>query len=437
MTEPWSEIFSPLHLRVVRRDGRAILLPMLEGTHYVELFALGYLALADKEPLNTRLARYQAVAHVRLACIVAGIERPEYRLSYETGLSEPELRAINILTELPVEKLRCLTRKKAAGVSLADLEAICSTSTPLSNASQIVRKTYVIDYLQRLMEEGDGVLSRYIVPEGDIALRRIAYKAIEECITIPERVGRYNRCHFDGYQLACLEDYLEKFDPWKVWPNPTTALRNAVMFDLQFYGGLRRSEVLALKWEDIVPRRGADYPPQIKVAARRNDPDDPRARPPVAKTGPGTVTVPDYVFKRLDTEWREAWDEIEERAYDFGCEDNMDHNFVFVTTAVSRRDVFGAPLSLSGYDSATKALCASCGMPAEGLSSHALRHLCAMRYVRRRRDRGDSNDEIRKGMREFFRWSITSNMPDYYTANEDHAHIYDDMIQDAKFLAEM
>lgn len=50
MVKAWTEFFTPLHLREVRKSGTTILLPALSGTHYVDLFAAGYLAATDKEP---------------------------------------------------------------------------------------------------------------------------------------------------------------------------------------------------------------------------------------------------------------------------------------------------------------------------------------------------------------------------------------------------
>jgi hypothetical protein len=59
-----------------------------------------------------------------------------------------------------------------------------------------------------------------------------------------------------------------------------------------------------------------------------------------------------------------------------------------------------------------------------------------MRYVRRRRGIGDTEDAIDKGLREFFRWSLRSTMPSYYIAHEDHAAIYADMVADPRFSDE-
>lgn len=402
-----------------------------------DLFGTAYLAAHHEGPLNTRDARFQSLAILRLAAIVGDIQRPEHRLSYETGLTDPELRAIDLLIRHTHAVLSGLVETKIQGTDLTILEVALSRFTPAAAKTHYLRATYVIDYLEWLMKTGDGVLSRYVVPDRDIQLRRHAFEAIRQCITKPKKPGRTKRNVFTGYALGRLEEHMETYDPNAIWKDRLTALRNSTMFALQFYGGLRRSEALALKWKDIKPGRGANYPPEIRVAARRNDPEDPRKRKPEAKTGPGVVTVPSEVFRQLDEVWREAWDDIYDFAEEIGVENNMDHTFVFVTTTIRRPDVFGSPLSLSGFNVASRKLCLSCGFANGELTSHALRHLSAMRYVRRRRRRNDPADVIQKGMREFFRWPPTSNMPSYYTANEDHAAIYADMLADARFREEM
>lgn len=425
-----------LQLRTAQQGGKTILIPMMRD-YRADLFGTAYLAAHDEDPLNTRRARFQALAHFRLATIIGDIERPEERLSYEVGLTDPELSAIDVIIRHTHDSLTRLVEMKTEGASFTNLEAALSTFEPASNATRILRTTYVIDYLEWLMKTGDGVLTRYIVSDRDIEMRRRAFGAIRQRITRPKEPGRVKRTVFTGHALAKLEDFMLAYDPNSIWKDRLTALRNSTMFALQFYGGLRRSEVLALKWEDIKPGRGANYPPEIRVEDRRDDPQDPRKFKPEAKTGAGVVTVPNEVFRHLDETWREAWDEINDLAENRGVDENMDHTFVFVTTTIKRPDVLGSPLSLSGFDAAAKTLCTICGFKKGEATSHALRHLCAMRYVRRRREMGDPSDAIAKGMRAFFRWSLRSDMPFYYTAHEDHAAIYADMIVDARFLNEM
>lgn len=425
-----------LHLRTARSGGKTILIPMMRD-YRADLFGTAYLAAHDEDPLNTRRTRFQSLANFRLATIIGDIERPEERLSYETGLTDPELSAIDLMIRHTHDSMNRLVEMKMQGVDFANLEAALSKFEPASNATRILRATYVIDYLEWLMKTGDGVLTRYVVSDRDIEMRRRAFEAIRQRITRPKEPGRVKRTVFTGHALSKLEDYIVTYDPNSIWKDRLTALRNSTMFALQFYGGLRRSEVLALKWEDIKPGRGANYPPEIRVEDRRDDPQDPRRYKPEAKTGDGVVTVPNAVFRQIDETWREAWDEINDIAEEIGVEENMDHTFVFVTTTIRRPDVLGSPLSISGFDAAAKALCATCGFNDGEASSHALRHLCAMRYVRRRRERGDPSDAIVRGMRAFFRWSPRSDMPFYYTTHEDHTAIYADMVADARFRNEM
>lgn len=426
----------PLRLRTTQLEGITVLMP-ITLSYRVDLFGAAYLAAHHEEPLNTRRTRFQSLATFRLAAIVGDIQQPERRLSYETGLTAPELSATDLLIRHTHNNLNRLAELKTQGVDFTNLERKLSKFEPASKATHILRATYIIDYLEWLMKTGDGVLTRYVVSNQDIEMRRQAFQTIRERITKPKRPGRVMRTAFTGGALAKLEEHIETYDPASIWKDYFTALRNSTMFSLQFYGGLRRSEVLSLKWEDIKPGRGANYPPEIRIAARRDDPEDPRRYRPEAKTGPGMVTLPINAFRQLDVIWRGAWDEINDLAEEIGVEENMDHTFVFVTTTIRRPDVLGSPLSLAGFDAASRALCASCGFTNGEATSHALRHLCAMRYVRRRRERGDSADAIEKGIREFFRWSPTSDMPAYYTAHEDHAAIYADMVADARFLNKM
>lgn len=425
-----------LFLRSVQWEGKTVLLPITRDYH-ADIFGVAYLAAHDQEPLNTRRIRFQSLSILRLAATVGDINNLEERLSYETGLTDPELCTIDLLIRHTQRNLNRLVKLKARGVDFTNLEVALSQFQTASKSTHILRATYIIDYLEWLVNTGNGVLCRYIVSEKDVELRRNGFAAIRQRISTPKVPGRLKRTVFRGYALAKLEEYMETYVPESIWNDRLTALRNSTMFSLQLYGGLRRSEVLALKWADLRSGRGKMYPPEIRVADRRNDPEDPRKYKPEAKTGSGVVTLPDHVFRKIDEDWREAWDEIYDYAEDLGIEKNLDHSFVFITTASRRRDVLGSPLSLAGFDAASRALCAGCGFAQGEVTSHALRHLCAMRYVRRRRKLGDGADAIEKGLREFFRWSLTSNMPLYYTAHEDHAAIYADMVVDARFLKEI
>lgn len=88
-----------------------------------DLFGTAYLAAHHDEPLNTREVRFQSLAIFRMAAILGGIDRPEQRLSYETGLTPPELRAIDLLIRHRHSNLYGLVAKKAQGADYTNLEA--------------------------------------------------------------------------------------------------------------------------------------------------------------------------------------------------------------------------------------------------------------------------------------------------------------------------
>ena len=99
------------------------------------------------------------------------IERPEQRLSYETGLTDPELSAINLLIRHTHDSLNRLAEMKTQGVDFTNLEAALSQFEPASKATCMLRSAYVIDYLEWLMKTGDGVLTRYVMSDRDNEMR--------------------------------------------------------------------------------------------------------------------------------------------------------------------------------------------------------------------------------------------------------------------------
>lgn len=417
-----------------RRRGERVLRPVkLNGS--TNLYAFLYLANHRERPVNTLDAHFRAIALLDAVAILFDIEDLEYRVSYGRGLTTSQLKIINEALSRKERDIHDLAAKKLNGAAFANLNDVLDQLPRASRGTEALRKTSVIKYLRHLMEAGDGVLTNYVVSDADIEARRDAYQEITAKIVPPETSPRSKRTHFNPYDLAQLESFLEEYEPSRIWQDPIIALRNQVMFDLQFYGGLRRSEVLLLQFPDFVHGRGRDHPNQIHVTAKRNDPSDRRKKPPAAKTGSGVITVPEFVFARYES-WKDAYEEVLDHAINLGLTENVRHNFVFVAASLRQHKSYGSPLTIDGFDYAFNALLKTARIKGT-ISTHALRHLCAMRYVRRRRALGDNNDQIQKGMREFFRWSRMSSMPAYYTAHEDHALLYNDLIQDKKFLEEL
>ena len=434
------------------RAGETILCPVWEDGSY-NVYAMQMLAHqmigGRNAPLETRRKLFNAIAHVHVAAELFEIDDFEYRLSYDLGLTRDELLCIDFACKIPLRDLRAVLRKKRQGIEALDLHKQIAAHKPLSPSAANSLKSNIIKYFEFLMRSGDAALTRHIVPDGDILTRRAAFQDIRECIIPPKPPSGGGRAPFTAYHLAKLEEFMETYDPHEIWSDPFIALRNQVMFDLQFWGGLRKGEVLLLKMKDVKPRT-ANGIIEIHVRNRRYDPKDPRQIPPAAKTGSGVVTVREDVFERIETykrAVRELWDDAEDR----GLTRNLGHGFLIISGSPRKPATYGAPLSTSGFNYAWTTLRRAARITdptreeydRHPVSDHALRHLCAMRYVRRRQEKGDSEEAIQVGLRDFFRWSAKSEMPFHYTSRQAAADLYADhddaasLLEDERFLRDM
>ncbi|MFZ7091637.1 hypothetical protein [Primorskyibacter sp. 2E233] len=223
MTPNGLRSLEPLQLRKMQSEGNTVQIPITPD-YKADLFGTAYLAAHHEEPVNTRDARFQSLAILRLAAIVGDIQRPEHRLSYETGLTEPELRAINLLIRHTHAVLSDLVEEKKKGIDFLNLELALSKLKPAAATTHHLRATYVIDYLEWLMKTGDGVLSRYVVPDSDIRMRRQAFESIRQCITKPTKPGRTKRNAFSGYALSMLEEHMGTYIPSAIWKDAVMGL---------------------------------------------------------------------------------------------------------------------------------------------------------------------------------------------------------------------
>lgn len=387
--------------------------------------ATQFLTSIRLEPDATRQQYGNAICHLHIACELLDIKDVEFRLSYAEGLSRSELDDLNFAFGFFASDLRRLAKAKREGARILNIrDAICGQRR-LKRESEIVRKISIIKYLEWLMNTGDAQLGKYLVPENEIFVRREAFKDIKECIKIPSLPSGGRISRFKSSDLAALKQAIESYDPTLIWKDPFIAARNRVMFDLMYYGGLRKSEVLLLYNNDIVPPR-AGGTIEIRIESRRNDPTDPRKPSPATKTGPGVVTLPDFVFNRIVV-YQKFSVEIRDHADELGLTENLRHRFLIIAGNPSKAS-YGSPLSITGFDAAFKSFLAGVQLNVE-VSPHALRHLCATNYVVRRRKMGAKDDAIQNDMRQFFRWSATSTMPQYYTSSQINADLYDATIQ--------
>ncbi|WP_372922795.1 tyrosine-type recombinase/integrase [Roseovarius sp.] len=391
----------------------------------INLAAMQFLACLRDEPDGTRERLFDAISHLHIACELFEIENFEFRLSYGPGLTRTELQAIDFAFQFYLGDLRRLADKQRKGARILKIGDAIVGKTKLERGSEVGRKTSLIRYLEWLMKTGDAVLTNYVVPDAEIYARREAFRDISECVKVPKYDSGRRVSRFTATDLAQLKHVITTYDPKAIWKSDFIARRNQVIFDLMYYGGLRRSEVLLLYNKDIVPRRaGGEI--EIRVEDRRNDPTDPRTQAPSTKTGKGVVTVPEFVFERIEA-YQEACLDVRNHAEDLGLVSNLRHRFLIIAGSPNAAGSYGAPLSISGFNAAWTSFLKGVGldeMAERKLSSHALRHLCAMEYVSRRRKEGAKDDAIQHDIRQFFRWSPTSTMPAYYTSSQINADLY-------------
>nr|WP_321456728.1 site-specific integrase [uncultured Cohaesibacter sp.] len=418
-----------LHLKIAAKTNGERIFVAYDNDHKINPFVTGYLVVGLRgQPENTRQSVFDAIKHFLTVCEYAEIENPEYRLSYQTGLEDHELSAINNLLEIKLSELSKQLAKKNLGAHVLLPNEFFPTQYA-GSITQSLRKSHVIAYMKWLMKQGDVCLDKhYIVHPDEKDLRKKRKLLIQQKIVVPRVRSSRSGSDYSANTLHKLNEFMKTYNPYDLWRNPVIAARNAAMFDFQYHGGLRMSEVLALKFENIIEAHGTTRN-SIHVRDRHNDPEETRKVVPATKTGKGIVTIPNSSFAKYN-HWLEVYqDEVIEFAEENGLSENLDHSFAFCVADARKRNI-GAPLAIYSYMDAFKKLAWGAGV--EGVGTHALRHLCAINYVRRMRAQNKPQAAIEKGMRDFFRWSLNSKMPTYYTTSEISQIMFDDMVKDLK-----
>lgn len=374
--------------------------------------ALGPLEFVLSNPfsVNTAKTYLSIIGHIENVCEFFEIEDYEDRLAYGSGLSRDELIDINLGLQYRAVDLKKLLRAKKSGVRTGllfkDWDAGSQVSAGVIARNKIVTK----QYFECLMENGEKCLRRHVCPPTFIEARREARQQISEIIVAPKVVRNQQGTKAALEDLLALEKFITSNEPSSIWKSAEVALRNSVMFDLQYWCGLRIGEVLSLTLADMKTR--SEF---ISVVDRRDEENDPReAYAPAIKTYQRPVWVPKLVWKKL-VRWREVKLDIQEELWDLGLQERQ-NDYLFVS--LDRRQAsFGSPLSTSSASKAFDQIKEAANVDAEG-GSHLLRHLSAMRFVHMRVNAGQDRESITQDLREQFGWSPTSTMPLHYTSRE-------------------
>jgi integrase len=176
-------------------------------------------------------------------------------------------------------------------------------------------------------------------------------------------------------------------------------LRNFALIGTYWENGLRRSEVLGLRGDDLSPDGEA---PTLMLVRRRDEPEETRARPPSVKTMPRRVPITPLLH-RLLTEYIAQRRELERLFLKRGDRAALrrlkSHRYIFVGSK-------GAPLSLSGVYKIFETLrTRTAGLPAT-LTPHALRRTWNDMFTELGRDKlGPRETQIREYLMGWVRGS--------------------------------
>ena len=171
-------------------------------------------------------------------------------------------------------------------------------------------------YFETLMENGTKCLRHYVCPPEFLLARNQAYAEVKKKIELPKVDNKLKGTKAEMEDLGQCERFMLSYNSETVWKTPEVALRNSVFFDLQFWCGMRRGELLSLKLEDMKTHDNS-----ITIIDRRNDGDDIRRDKPAIKTYQRRVWVPTFVWKRL-MQWRAVKIETRDDLFDLNLKNH-------------------------------------------------------------------------------------------------------------------
>lgn len=206
-----------------------------------------------------------------------------------------------------------------------------------------------------------------------------------------------------------LEMILEphsKLSPW----TSAVSCRNLCVVSLFLDTGLRLSELARVKLEDVV-LIGAD--PTIDVRTNRDDPDDPRADLPEAKTRGRRLPLSPRLGSSI---WRYI---SHERARTPHAKTSP---FLFVTEA-------GKPMSRRAIQNVVERLSVKYPEFSGRLTCHVLRHTFNSDLRKALRESGHSRDRVEEVQAYACGWSLKSQMPRHYSRHEIESSAHEAMMR--------
>ena len=206
-----------------------------------------------------------------------------------------------------------------------------------------------------------------------------------------------------------LRDIMSPDSVENPFDQPALKFRNYIILQLGLHFGLRRSEMLLLKVEDIAPKLDDPSTFQLSVVDLEDPSIDPRKEAPKFKTHERMIAMPHWFASDIHTYIQE---------YRTGADK---HPFLLVSHGRGG----GSPLTIKGIDGVLKKVI---GVAPElaGVSLHTLRHDAVYTMLASMEDElkvltpEDKTTQVKKVLTWMFGWSPESNMPELYGAKYWH-----------------
>ena len=357
-----------------------------QRTHMHAVRHFQIFCLASGIDLGTRLAdgyvlSLAEIENLALACRVPGNKFPEIP---ETSGREPEVSPVRRASAAPRERVRSTRRGRGRPVEIV-APAVANT-----RLHAIVR--YIDWQIRRaLAERLDAETRRRLESE-----RRLTLDAIQA------RRGKYNTGTTleapEGVTKATEQRLLAVTDPESVenpWTAVHTRIRNALLVRWLLTLGLRRGELLGVQVRDV------DFQTrQVTIVRRPDNPDDPRADPPLVKTRERVLEIDPGLLQLTRTyvmDWRG------------GQTGSRYHQYLWVSGRT------GSPLTLGALQKMFERLKEEpLGLPAT-LTPHVLRHTWNDRFSERMDELGIEEATERRWRCYLMGWADSSEMAAVYT----------------------
>lgn len=301
---------------------------------------------------------------------------------------ESRFKKSELLSAHEIHSLRDFTQKRLVDTKLQGdkVRSIRQLEQRVSTESQYNRMSVIADYLEFVAGRLCPITS---TNPKDISAMVSMIKANRP------RVNGRARDRSETYLDDALLDALEKIIKPGSETNPVADVgvqfRNALMFTILRFTGMRRGELLNLKIDDFDFRAEV-----VRVVRRPDSAEDPRRYQPLAKTKERTIPLTSELIERISDYILKYRNKIP------GA---RKHGFLFVTHKLGPSQ--GRPMSNSTFGKFISGL-KKISHNYEGLHSHALRHHWNYGFSRLVSEKGLTPEREEKLRSYLMGWSETS-----------------------------